>query len=350
MKKWLIFFMVLSCSVLSFSTCGLIGDKTASMSLIYGAVALFSFVLLAAYCVFAYKKEVWFVFLFLSVSVINAGYFFLSVSKTLDAALWANRISYLGSVFLPLIMLVIIMKECKIHYKKRFIGMLFTVSILIFLLAASPGILDVYYKSVSLATINGISVLEKVYGPLHSVYLFYLVFYFGFMVAVIIYSSIEKKIKKATHAIIIAGSVLINICIWLFEQLVKMDFELLSVSYIITELFLLGIHILLNEKGTEEEKVYIKEAEKTFFDTAESEISDMEALLFFNECLSSLTPSERKILDLHFSGKSTKEIMEELCITENTVKFHNKNLYRKFGVSSKKQLLAICKENGFSVL
>ena len=33
--------------------------------------------------------------------------------------------------------------------------------------------------------------------------------------------------------------------------------------------------------------------------------------------------------------------MAELNITENTVKYHNKNIYSKLGVTSRKQLLLI---------
>ena len=34
-----------------------------------------------------------------------------------------------------------------------------------------------------------------------------------------------------------------------------------------------------------------------------------------------------------------KEILAILGVTENTLKFHNKNIYNKLGVSSRKQLL-----------
>jgi len=321
------------------------------VSVIYGTVAFFSLVLLLSYCILAYKKEILFVLLFSSVFVVNSGYYLLSVSKNLDSALWANRISYLGSVFLPMLMFLIIMKVCRINYKKRLLGVLSGISIFVFLIAASPGYLDIYYKSVSLININGVSALEKVYGPLHSIYLFYLLFYFGSMVAVIIYSGVERKIEKSTHAVILAGSVFINICVWLFEQLVKIDFELLSVSYIISEVFLLGIHLLLQEKEEErreKETAFIKEMlrkadeSRAFVPAPEPEVPDEEELRFFEDCIASLTPAEMKILDLHLSGRKTKEIMAELCITENTVKFHNKNLYRKFGVSSKKQLIELC--------
>lgn len=351
-KKFAGILLLLSLSLLFLSGCGIIGEKNASMSVIYATVSLFSLVLLVGYCLLVYKKELWFVFLFLSVFVVNTGYYLLSVSKTLDGALFANRLSYLGSVFLPMIMLTIIMKECKINFGKWFTRMLLVISILVFLLAASPGYLDIYYKSVSLANVNGVSVLEKVYGPLHSVYLFYLLFYFGSMVSVIIYAKTQRLIEKSTHAAILTGSVFVNICVWLFEQLVKIDFELLSVSYIISEVFLLGIHLLLQEK--EEEKAIMQSVFiNSFAKTSEAEsgvpfsepsASEKEFSEDFEHSFSSLTPTERKIFELHLSGKKTKEIMEELCITENTIKFHNKNIYHKFGVTSKKQLLELSKK------
>jgi len=55
--------------------------------------------------------------------------------------------------------------------------------------------------------------------------------------------------------------------------------------------------------------------------------------------LSSLTPREYSIYELYIEGKTAKEIMGILDIKENTMKFHNKNIYSKLGISSRKQLL-----------
>ena len=52
-----------------------------------------------------------------------------------------------------------------------------------------------------------------------------------------------------------------------------------------------------------------------------------------------LTPTEREIYNSYLAGTTTKEIMAALEIKENTLKFHNKNLYSKLGVSSRKQLM-----------
>ena len=43
-------------------------------------------------------------------------------------------------------------------------------------------------------------------------------------------------------------AVFANICVWLTEQLVKFDFEFLSISYIITEIFLLGVYLLIQNQ------------------------------------------------------------------------------------------------------
>ena len=55
--------------------------------------------------------------------------------------------------------------------------------------------------------------------------------------------------------------------------------------------------------------------------------------------LNTLTPTEHRIYELYLSGKSAKEIMEITGIKENTLKYHNKNIYSKLGISSRKQLL-----------
>ena len=61
----------------------------------------------------------------------------------------------------------------------------------------------------------------------------------------------------------------------------------------------------------------------------------------FQDGMLALTKTERMIFDCYLAGKSTKDILEELIIKENTKKFHNKNIYGKLGVSSRKQLVEV---------
>ncbi len=55
--------------------------------------------------------------------------------------------------------------------------------------------------------------------------------------------------------------------------------------------------------------------------------------------LKTLTPTESRIYELYLEGKTAKEIAVILGIQDNTIKYHNKNIYGKLGVSSRKQLL-----------
>ena len=54
-----------------------------------------------------------------------------------------------------------------------------------------------------------------------------------------------------------------------------------------------------------------------------------------------LTPTENAVFSLYLDGKSPKEIMQEMNIKETTLKYHNRNIYSKLGVSSRKQMLEI---------
>lgn len=327
-----LFACLLSIPPLLMGGCAAAPEKTASLSTVYAIVAILSFLLLIG-CFIINKKNKWMLLLFASVVVVNIGYFALSVSKTLDAALMANRISYLGSVFLPLSMLMIILDAVDLRCKRRFAALLVFISICVFLVAASPGYLDIYYKEVSLEKVHGISVLNKVYGPWHRLYFCYLLLHFAAMVAVIAYAIIKKRISSPSHGIILAFAVLVNIGVWLMEQRVKLDFEMLSVSYIISELFLLGLYMLLQETKP---AAPVKATPPAFVPSA-SQCSR------FKEGLPTLTPTERMVYDLFLQGKTTREILDKLNIKENTLKYHNKNLYGKLGVSSRRQLEGIAK-------
>lgn len=374
MKKLYITAPFLTSLLFILGGCDAIGAKSSSVSIVYGITAALSLLLLIGFCTLIKKKEIWFVTLFASVFIVNAGYLTLAISKTLEEALLANRIAYLGSAMLPLTMLMIIKDSCNIKFPKFFTSALVFTSIVVFLIAASPGYLDIYYKSVSIDTVNGMTVLVKEYGSWHVVYLFYLLSYFGFMIGTITYAIIKRKIKTSTHAVILASAVFINIVVWFLEQIVKIDFEILSVSYIFTELFLLSLHLMMQEQERIKEALesgYIEtqkisvansdilepknssteileiETDNPDQNTAETTESNstaddkIQACAYFEQQLETLTATERSIYVLHLEKKASKEIMSILNIKENTLKYHNKNIYSKLGVTSRKELREI---------
>lgn len=337
------------------SGCGAVGSKSTSLAVIYGAAVALSLLLLIGYCSSVRRRDGWFLLLFSSVVVVNAGYFALSLSKTVEEALLANRISYLGSVCLPLAMLMSILNTTRLQYRKWLPTALTILAFAVFLVAASPGYLSIYYKDVALITVNGVAVLYKEYGPLHSLYLFYLVFYFAAMLAAILLAARRKKLDHRAHTLILLSAVVVNLGVWLLEQLVQLDFEFLSISYIISELFLLGLGLVVQE--SEQPPMAMQQAdtlpeEPAAPDPPFPDEEPIRAPAFpsleercarFAASLPDLTQTERAIYEFYVEGKTTREIMAALHIKENTLKFHNKNLYGKLGVSSRRQLMELAK-------
>lgn len=317
--------------VLMLSGCGSVGDKSSSIILLYAATAILALLMLIGYCWLEKKYELWFFMLFSCVLVVNTGYFLLSISGDLTMALWANRLSYLGSVFLPLAMLMIVLSITRIRYFKWLPAALLCASFAMFLLAASYPVLSWYYTDVTLHTQLGATHLDKEYGPLHSLYLIYLMAYFAAIISVSIYSFVKKKIDSPLRVTILSAAVFINIGVWLVEQLVAVDFEILSITYIITELLLLGLHMVTKE--IDRLRQIVSQTEQTRSTPAA-----------FAKGLAELTQAERTIYNYYIEGRTTKEIMVALSITENTLKFHNKNIYGKLGVRSRKELIQIAKK------
>ncbi|MBQ8413582.1 MAG: hypothetical protein IJX12_08285 [Lachnospiraceae bacterium] len=315
-----------------------------NISIIYGVVAVISLLLAISYCVFIRKKEIWLVWLYFSVFIANLGYFALSISKTLEEALLANRIAYLGCVFLPLFMLVIIGKACNVPLSKIATVACVTMSSVVFLIAASPGYTDWYYKDVTFTVVEGGAKLQKVYGPLHNLYYVYLFAYFVAMIGLIIYAMSKKKIASYKHGGLLTVVVMLNILIWFVEQLVNWDFEFLSVSYIASELLLLLLYGMIQDYELAMETRFDKSAtmvSKLEDNAADNSEDKMETEPEFNPYeLGKLSDREKDVLKLLHAGKKRKEIAEELFISDNTVKKHISSMFSKLQVSSREELFS----------
>lgn len=64
----------------------------------YGTLCIIFFALVTAYIRLFSKRDIWFLLTFLSMFVCNIGYLAIALSKSLDEAMLANRIAYLGIV------------------------------------------------------------------------------------------------------------------------------------------------------------------------------------------------------------------------------------------------------------
>ncbi len=66
---------------------------------------------------------------------------------------------------------------------------------------------------------------------------------------------------------------------------------------------------------------------------------DMSAFYAFKRNIKTLSRAEKGVFDLYMEGRSAPEISGTLHVSINTIKTHNKSIYRKLNVSSRKALM-----------
>ena len=309
------------------------------MTIAYSVILALSFLLPVGYYVFVWKKQknTWLFVLFLSVCVVDLGYLLLSLSKTVEFALIANKIAYFGQVFLPLCMFMIISGLCGFTYKKWVPYVLVCVGMVMFAMVLTTGYLDWYYKSVTLIEADGAAKLIKEYGFLHPTDLIYVLAYFVAMLVVICTSLKKNKGGSQKLAGLIFGVVFGNIGMWIVEKLITWNFEFLSVSYLMSEFVFFFVYWMLQDY------VHLNDVPSAPIILVDS-MSGAEKLRTVLETLPAntvLTAKEREVLEIVLSGKSRKEIAAILHVSENTVKTHLAHLYEKFNVTGREELLAL---------
>lgn len=313
------------------------------MSIFYGIVCLISFILLIVYFIIDKKREKWLMCVFISVLVCNTRYFMLSISRNLNLALISNSIAYIGNIFLPFFMLMLILEICNIKHSKILTYSLLAVGLVMIFITTSGGYLPIYYKEVTFQVIEGGALLIKDYGVLHSLYYVYLFGYMIAMISIIIYAIIKKKITSKMHAIFLSIIVLGNILVWFIEQFIENHFEFLCISYIINEGLLLFLYEMLREyefiKVNKKDENIITNVDMSVLDLTNKLSEEQVALVFTNwQALNILTNREKEILKHILLGQRRKEIAVNLYLSESAVRKYTTSIFRKLEVNNRTEL------------
>ena len=320
-------------------------EKTGNMALVYGIVAMLSVLLLAVYLLWEKKKEKRFLALFACVATVNCGYFLLAAAGSLPMAMFANGVSYFGAAYSMLAMLFIISDVCQMEKRTMVRTVLIGISTAAFLLAASGDLFGLYYRSVSIEQINGMTRLVKEYGPLHILYTIYLLSYVALMVAIIWYARKEQRLTSPKFTMLLFVAVLLNIGVWAVEQGIDIDFEFLSVSYIVTEVMLLLIYGMLRDYGimqpggTVVSVQMLTQLNSRQINPAALPPGMEDLFLRFVEKVKTLSSAERRILNYYIEGHETADIPDLAFISIHTVKKHNHSIYQKLEVASRDELM-----------
>lgn len=314
------------------------------MAIAYGVMFIASIVLLVLYCALIRKKDFWLLSLYACVCVVNLGYLLLSLSKTLDFALVSNKIVYFGHIFALISMYLTITKLCGFNYNKPLPIVLAALGVIMFAIIHTIGYLPWYYSDVALTFENGAAKLIKEYGPLHVVYLIYVLVYFILMLITVIYSLIGKKAVARKQAGLLTAIVFCNIAMWIIEKFIPLNFEFLSVSYVLS----MGMFFFLCwtiQDYVYKDDVVLGEKPHVIVVDSISRAEKIERILKIVPEGKKLTTRQMEMLEGILDGKSQKEIANDLNISENTVKWHTGLLYDTLNVAGREELFKLLKQD-----
>lgn len=183
--------------------------------------------------VFSYHKhfDVHITLLFALVPIADLGHVLLARSQTLEAALVANRIVYIGACYLQLILMLTVFSLCRIKIGRGVRTALMVLSTVVYISALTMGESSLFYTTVSFGVVDGAGVLTKQYGVMHAVFIIMVIAYFLLSIAAMGYSYFRKKQVSRTTIYLLFLTELIAIASFFGGRGLDSTVELLPAAY-----------------------------------------------------------------------------------------------------------------------
>lgn len=285
------------------------------------------------------QKNIWLTLLSASIFVCFIGYFIISVSRAKWLALMGNSVAYLGNVFLPYFLLMMVFDVFSIKAKKAISISYLVLAVVVLVLTISPAFCDLYYKTVNLAFVSGCTLLVKTYGKLHFVYVIYLLVFFLHIFVITIWAMCKNRTAHSTkQAMFILCVLLSNLLIWLLEKFIKTNFEFLTISYLTTEVLLMFLYSFTNDfNNARNQQTNLEELTEIQLKYGFDE-KQIESIIENWKLVAMLTDKEKEILPLLLKNEKRKNIAKTLFISENTVKKHTASVFKKLKVQNRNEL------------
>ena len=230
---------------------------------------------LIAMCIFAgvnacllscfYRRPLnsYFTAFFFSIVLADFGHLFLALSTTIEGAVVANKVCYLGSCFLPLFLFLLVCRLCSFKVANCVKLLLFMYSTLVFALSCTVGFSVIFYESVRYVVLNGFGSYMPTYGPAHMLWNALLYSYVVANVVVIIVAAKKKRNVSYRTLIAIAALTVVSIGAFLIARNMENDTLIMPLVYLIDEFVLLYICALVKMHDVMNSVLESLEAENT---------------------------------------------------------------------------------------
>lgn len=179
------------------------------------------------------KINYYFMILLLLFALTNGAYLAIAVSTSLEEAVLANKICYLGGCFMPPIILFLVCSICNYRIVPWLRCVIYIYSSIVYLGVLTIGFSNIYYDRIYLEKYADATVLGHTYGPAHK--LFYIILY-GYLIVqvlLLVYSLVKRRVvsKYSLGALLFMEA--LNISLFIGGRIVNPNIEIMPLVYVI---------------------------------------------------------------------------------------------------------------------
>ena len=204
-------------------------------------------VLLTLIYIFIWHKhfDVHISLIFAIIPIANLGYAMLAHSRSLEAALTATKITYIGGCFLTLFITQSILSLCHIELKRWMNAVLAVMCIVSFSVVLSIGNSPIFYKTVSFEMEKGMGKLVKTYGFAHTLTYVIITVYVIISTAAMIYSLFKKKDVPTNTIVLLAFPMSFSFVSYFAGKALPGGIDAMPFSYVFAQfMYLIIVHRL----------------------------------------------------------------------------------------------------------
>ena len=214
----------------------------------YGILFLISLCFAAGYVYIWHKHfDVNFNMIFTLVPVACLGNFLSANAANLESALFAQQIIYIGGCFLQLFIVLSIFNLCKINIPKWVRTAMFAVCALVYGSVLTVGHFNLFYKTVAFVIADGVPVLTREYGFMHTVFYVVLVMLFLTGIITLVYSWFKKKdVPRRILLLLVVPDVICVFFYFVVRKVFSVDLDLIPLGYCLAEAVYLLIAYRVN--------------------------------------------------------------------------------------------------------
>lgn len=191
-----------------------------------------------------YNANISLIFTFIPIACL--GHLLYSVSGTLEEAVVAQKVIYLGSSFLQLFILLSIANLCQIDVGRWVRTLLFVLCSVAFMGSLTIGYTNQFYRTVSFDIVDGVSVLERSYGWMHTTYYAVVVLFFVLGFVAICYSWANRRQVPRTIILLLVIPYAIVLLSYFVGRRIYARMDLMPLGYLLAQITYLVISARMN--------------------------------------------------------------------------------------------------------